>query len=101
MAILIWRDWLSSSFLRHYDETQSILKSQPQIWALGADGEHVMATFLDYAAKSRTTAPSKPRNNLSQGRHPRENREIKGPSNNIHIVERWDAAGIIKYGQNT
>ena len=34
------RIWVSSSFLRHYGETQMLLKSHPQILAKGADGEH-------------------------------------------------------------
>ena len=35
--------WLSSSFLRHHHESQILLKSQPQICAIGADGEHCFA----------------------------------------------------------
>jgi len=31
--------WFHASFLRHYDETKTLLKSQHQFGDIGADGE--------------------------------------------------------------
>ena len=42
---------------RHYDETQIRLKSQPQIWAIGADGEHIIKGQLTAVAQSRRGNP--------------------------------------------
>jgi len=33
--------WVASSFLRQCDETKTLLKSQYQIWAIGADAEQL------------------------------------------------------------